>query len=63
MPAPLSAQRDDRDQQRRNQGHDLQLPYQLGITLRASSDSSGYIFETKNRVSAAHVPFSSDTPT
>jgi hypothetical protein len=36
---------------------------QLGITLRASSDSSGYIFETKNRVSAAHVPISSDTPT
>jgi hypothetical protein len=36
---------------------------QLGITPRASSDSSGYIFETQNRVSAAHVPFSSDTPT
>jgi hypothetical protein len=36
---------------------------QLGITTGASSDSSGYIFETQNRVSAAHVPFSSDTPT
>jgi hypothetical protein len=36
---------------------------QLGITPRASSDSSGYIFKTQNRVSAAHVPFSSDTPT
>jgi hypothetical protein len=36
---------------------------QRDITLRASSDSSGYIFETKNRVSAAHVPLSSDTPT
>ena len=33
------------------------------ITPRASSDSSGYNFETKNRVSAAQVPFSSDTPT
>jgi len=36
---------------------------QLGITPRASSDSSGYIFATQHRVSAAHVPFSSDTPT
>jgi hypothetical protein len=36
---------------------------QLGITPRTSSDSSGYIFETQNRVSAAHIPFSSDTPT
>jgi hypothetical protein len=36
---------------------------ELGITPRASSDSSGYIFETQNRVSAAHIPFSSDTPT
>jgi hypothetical protein len=35
---------------------------QLGITPRASSDSSGYIFATQHRVSAAHVPFSSDTP-
>ena len=30
---------------------------QLGITPKASSDSSGYIFETPNRVSAVHVPF------
>jgi hypothetical protein len=36
---------------------------QLGITLRVSSDSSGYIFAPQHRVSAAHVPFSSDTPT
>jgi hypothetical protein len=36
---------------------------QLGITLMASSDSSGYIFATQHRVSAAHAPFSSDTPT
>jgi hypothetical protein len=36
---------------------------QLGITPRASSDSSGYIFAAENRVSAAHVPFSGDTPT
>jgi hypothetical protein len=36
---------------------------QLGIMPRASSDSSGYIFMTKIRVSAAHVPFSSETPT
>jgi hypothetical protein len=31
---------------------------QLGITTRASSDSSGYILATQYRVSAAHVPFS-----
>jgi hypothetical protein len=36
---------------------------QLGIMPRASSDSSGYIFAAKHRVPAAHVPFSSDTPT
>jgi hypothetical protein len=36
---------------------------QLGITPRASSDSSGYIFAAQYRVSAAHVRFSSDTPT
>jgi hypothetical protein len=36
---------------------------QLGITQMASSDSSGYIFVTQYRVSAAHVPFLSDTPT
>jgi hypothetical protein len=36
---------------------------QVGITPRASSDSSGYIFATQHRVSAAHVTFSSDTPT
>jgi hypothetical protein len=36
---------------------------QLGITPKVSSDSSGYNFATQNRVSAAHVPFSSDTPT
>ena len=36
---------------------------QLGITPMASSDSSGYIFAAENRVSAAHVPFSGDTPT
>jgi hypothetical protein len=36
---------------------------QLGITMRALSDSSGYIFAAENRVSAAHVPFSGDTPT
>jgi hypothetical protein len=36
---------------------------QLGITPKASSDSSGYIFSTQNRVSAGHIPFSSDTPT
>jgi hypothetical protein len=36
---------------------------QLGITPGASSDSSGYIFAAENRVSAAHVPFSGDTPT
>ena len=30
---------------------------QLEITPRASSDSSGYIFATQNRVSAAHIPF------
>jgi hypothetical protein len=36
---------------------------QLGITPRASSDSSGYIFGAEHGVSAAHVPFSSDTPT
>jgi hypothetical protein len=36
---------------------------QLGITPRASSDSSGYIFAAEHGVSAAHVPFSSDTPT
>jgi len=36
---------------------------QLGITPRASSDSSGYIFATQNRVSAAHIRFSNDTPT
>jgi hypothetical protein len=35
----------------------------LGITPRASPDSSGYILATQYRVSAAHVPFSSDTPT
>jgi hypothetical protein len=36
---------------------------QLGVMPRASSDSSGYIFATQYRVSAAHIPFSSDTPT
>src|SRR6185312_14058126 len=36
---------------------------QLGITPRASSDSSGYISKVQNRVFAAQVPFSSDTPT
>jgi hypothetical protein len=36
---------------------------QLGITPGTSPDSSGYIFKTQNRVSAAHVPFSGDTPT
>jgi hypothetical protein len=36
---------------------------QLGITPRRSPDSSGYIFATQPRVSAAHVPFSSDTLT
>jgi hypothetical protein len=36
---------------------------QLGITMRALSDSSGYIFADEHRVSAAHVPFSGDTPT
>jgi hypothetical protein len=36
---------------------------QLGITPRESSDSSGYIFAGEHRVSAAHVPFSGDTPT
>jgi len=36
---------------------------QLGITPRASSDSSGYIFAAEHRVSAAHVTFSSATPT
>ena len=36
---------------------------QLGITPRAPSDSSGYIFATQNSVSAAYIPFSSDTPT
>jgi hypothetical protein len=36
---------------------------QLSITTRASSDPSGYIFATQYRVSAAHIPFSSDTPT
>ena len=36
---------------------------QLGITSRASSDSSGYTFAAENRVSAAHVPFSGDSPT
>jgi hypothetical protein len=36
---------------------------QLGITPRASSDSSGYIFATQHRVSAVHASFSSDTPT
>jgi hypothetical protein len=30
---------------------------QLGITQRASSDSSGYIFAAQHRVSAAHIPF------
>jgi hypothetical protein len=30
---------------------------QLGITPRASSDSSGYISKAQNRVSAAQVPF------
>jgi hypothetical protein len=35
---------------------------QLGIMPRASSDSSGYILDP-NRVSAAHISFSSDTPT
>jgi hypothetical protein len=35
----------------------------LGITPRASSDSSGYIFAAERRVSAAHIPFSGDTPT
>jgi hypothetical protein len=36
---------------------------QLAITPRESSDSSGYIFAAQHRVSAAHVPFSSNTPT
>jgi hypothetical protein len=36
---------------------------QLGITSWASSDSSGYIFVVQHRVPAAHVPFSSNTPT
>jgi hypothetical protein len=36
---------------------------QLGITPRASSDSSGYIFAAEHCISAAHVPFTSDTPT
>jgi hypothetical protein len=36
---------------------------QLGITMKALSDSSGYIFAAEHRVSAAHVPFSGDTPT
>jgi hypothetical protein len=36
---------------------------QLGITPKASSDSSGYIFAAEYRVSAAHVPFSGETPT
>jgi hypothetical protein len=36
---------------------------QLVITPRAGSDSSGYISATETRVSAAHVPFSGDTPT
>jgi hypothetical protein len=36
---------------------------QLGITPSASSDSSGYVFGAEYRVSAAHVPFSGDTPT
>ena len=36
---------------------------QLGITTRASSDPSGYIFAAQHRVSAAHVPFSCDAPT
>jgi hypothetical protein len=35
----------------------------LDITPRASSDSSGYIFAAVHGISAAHVPFSSDTPT
>src|SRR5262245_56887723 len=30
---------------------------QLGITPRASPDSSGYIFAPQRRVSAAHTPF------
>jgi hypothetical protein len=30
---------------------------QLGITPRASSDSSGYISKAQNRVSAAQVSF------
>jgi hypothetical protein len=36
---------------------------QLGITPRTSSDSSGYIFAVEYPVSAAHVPFLSNTPT
>ena len=35
----------------------------LGITSRASADSSGYIFAAQRRVSAAHIPFSCNMPT